>query len=88
MRRARLRGQRPARSARPIATRRSSVLTLGLWLPDAASAIRTRPEYAIRFVNTGVWDSPAGHNHLTTLLSVSTSATPNTGTPEATFVQQ
>jgi hypothetical protein len=62
--------------------------TLALWLPDAGSAIKTRPEYAIRFLDTGVWEATTGHNLLTTQFSVSTSATPNTGTPDATFVLQ
>lgn len=38
---------------------------LGLWLPDAAAALRDRPEYAVRFANEDVWDAATGENILT-----------------------
>jgi hypothetical protein len=37
---------------------------LYLALPDAAEPLRSRPEYAIRFANQGVWDAAAGMNRL------------------------
>jgi Domain of unknown function (DUF4832)/Domain of unknown function (DUF4874)/FG-GAP-like repeat len=33
-------------------------------LPDAAAAIASRPEYAIRFANAGVWETATGFNAL------------------------
>jgi len=38
--------------------------TVALWLPDGASSLRDRPEYAIRMANEGVWDATAGYNEL------------------------
>jgi hypothetical protein len=40
---------------------------LGLALPDAATSIEGRPEYAIRFANDGTWDATTGVNALGTL---------------------
>lgn len=37
---------------------------VALWLPDAAEALRERPEYAIRLANSGVWNEAAGDNTL------------------------
>ena len=59
--------------------------TLALWLPDAATSIRDRAEYAIRFVNQGTWGATSGYNLLTSTLSIATSAAPNGTTPDATF---
>lgn len=38
---------------------------LGLWLPDAYSSLRNKPEYAVRFANTNTWDATTGVNILT-----------------------
>jgi hypothetical protein len=38
---------------------------LGLWLPDAYSALRNKPVYAVRFANTNMWDATTGLNILT-----------------------
>lgn len=38
---------------------------LALWLPDPAWTLQSRPEYAVRFANAGVWDSGSGLNVLT-----------------------
>jgi hypothetical protein len=37
---------------------------LALWLPDADSSLRARPEYSIRCANAGTWDKEAGYNVL------------------------
>lgn len=37
---------------------------VALWLPDAADALRERPEYAIRLANVGVWNAANGDNTL------------------------
>jgi hypothetical protein len=38
---------------------------LSLWLPDAADALRDRPDYAVRFANEDLWDASTGENVLT-----------------------
>jgi hypothetical protein len=58
---------------------------LSLWLPDAAPSIRARPEYAVRFVNAGTWEAATGHNVLTRTLTISSGATANTDSTDATF---
>jgi len=35
-----------------------------IWLPDNDPTLSTRPEYSIRFSNTGTWDSLTGYNNL------------------------
>jgi hypothetical protein len=35
-----------------------------IWLPDNNPTLSTRPEYSIRFSNTGTWDSLTGYNNL------------------------
>jgi hypothetical protein len=35
-----------------------------IWLPDNDPTLSTRPEYSIRFSNTGTWDSITGYNNL------------------------
>jgi hypothetical protein len=47
---------------------------LALWLPDAADAIRSRPEYAIQLANTGTWNATQGDNTLLGAMMVSASA--------------
>jgi hypothetical protein len=42
----------------------SGTKSLTLWMPDAAQAIATRPEYAVRFANSGVWRDVEGDNVL------------------------
>lgn len=37
---------------------------VALWLPDPKSSIRTRPEYAIRLANVGLWEPATGFNVL------------------------
>jgi hypothetical protein len=39
-------------------------VTIALWMPDQAAALRARPEYSVRFANQEVWDEAAGHNVL------------------------
>jgi hypothetical protein len=58
---------------------------LSLWLPDAGTSIRARPEYAVRFVNAGTWEAATGHNVLTQTLTISSGATANTDPADATF---
>jgi len=38
--------------------------SLALWLPDAASTLEARPEYALRLANEQVWDDATGENTL------------------------
>jgi len=55
-----------------------------LWLPDASQSLRTRPDYAIRLANKGVWQSSTGFNLLFDNLIVSgspVSPPPSTPTP-------
>jgi hypothetical protein len=47
---------------------------VALWMPDAASSLQGRVEYAVRFANTGVWNSDSGDNTLTSALKVSDQA--------------
>ena len=43
---------------------------LYLHVPDASASIANRPEYAIRFANSSVWESTTGYNDLNYTLSV------------------
>jgi hypothetical protein len=40
---------------------------VSLWLPDTASALEARPEYALRLANPDIWDAASGEHRLTTL---------------------
>jgi hypothetical protein len=48
--------------------------TLRLWLPDGAASLENRPEYALQFANTNVWDDKDGSNVLTTELVIDPAA--------------
>lgn len=43
---------------------------LYLHIPDAASGISSRPEYAIRMANTNTWDATTGYNNLNATVTV------------------
>lgn len=43
---------------------------LYLYLPDAYASIADKPAYAVRFANTGVWDSATGMNKLNATVTV------------------
>jgi hypothetical protein len=43
---------------------------MALWLPDASATLQSRPEYAVRFANNGVWDAAKGYNLLTESLII------------------
>ncbi|WP_203708888.1 DUF4832 domain-containing protein, partial [Asanoa iriomotensis] len=43
---------------------------LALWLPDPSAGLQSRPEYSVRFANTGVWDAAKGYNVLSTAVTV------------------
>ena len=43
---------------------------VAMWLPDASDNLRMRPEYAVRFANTNVWNAAKGYNILTETLIV------------------
>ncbi len=43
---------------------------LYLYLPDAYASIAAKPAYAVRFANTGVWDSTTGMNKLNATVTV------------------
>ena len=61
---------------------------LSLWLPDAGTSIRARPEYVVRFVNAGTWEAATGRNVLTRTLTISSEATENTDPADATFIPE
>ncbi|MEM7532294.1 MAG: DUF4832 domain-containing protein [Chloroflexota bacterium] len=46
-----------------------------LHLPDRAEALAAHPSYAVRFANTGLWESSTGYHNLQHTLSVRTDAT-------------
>ena len=41
-----------------------------LALPDMADSLRSRPEYAVRFANAGVWDAATGMNRLAHVVKI------------------
>ena len=41
-----------------------------LHLPDAASGLSSRPEYAIRLANQNTWEASTGYNNLEIILKV------------------
>ncbi|MBB5868127.1 chitodextrinase [Allocatelliglobosispora scoriae] len=45
---------------------------LALWLPDPAAGLQSRPDYAIRLANTGIWDAAKGYNVLASAITVGT----------------
>lgn len=49
--------------------------SLSLQLPDPASTLSNRPEYAIRLANANLWNAALGSNDLRHTLNVTTSAT-------------
>ena len=53
---------------------------LSLALPDDAASLATRPEYAIRFANPGIWDAKEGVNVLADEVKISDNA-PGLSTP-------
>jgi hypothetical protein len=42
----------------------AGAVSIELWMPDAASSLRDRSAYSIRFANTGTWDAATGSNVL------------------------
>jgi len=48
----------------------SGTYRLSLWLPDASSNLQSLPNYAIRFANTGTWDSTTGLNVLASAITI------------------
>jgi hypothetical protein len=55
--------------------------SLSLWLPDASTTLRDRPDYAVRFANQDTWD--AGLNTLTKSLDISPTAVENRAPSDA-----
>ena len=55
---------------------------VNLWLPDASTSLRSRPEYAVRVANLNVWQPATGYNLLFNNLVIS--GTPQTPIPSAT----
>ena len=43
---------------------------LFLSLPDAASTLAGRPEYAIRLANTNIWEPATGYNNLNATVTI------------------
>jgi len=52
---------------------------LYLWLPDQYESIKNDPRYAVRFANTGVWDSNTGYNSLNASIVIDQNAPMNPG---------
>jgi hypothetical protein len=52
-----------------ISTLPSGSYSSYIWLPDNDPTLSTRPEYSIRFSNTGTWDSLTGYNDLNQIFS-------------------
>lgn len=57
---------------------------LYLYLPDAATGLSSRPEYAIRMANTNTWDAATGYNNLNAIVNVGSQS--NLGTTDNTTV--
>jgi hypothetical protein len=49
----------------------SGTYRLLLWLPDPASGLASRPEYAIQLLNTGTWETATGYNDLGHTITIS-----------------
>jgi hypothetical protein len=63
-------GEETKLSANVTAPAEAGTYRLSLWLPDAAAALRDRPEYAVRFANGEVWDPKTGENVLAAELKI------------------
>lgn len=50
---------------------RAGTYKLALWLPDADDGLKARPEYSVRFANTGTWDAAKGYNIIADSIAVS-----------------
>jgi hypothetical protein len=48
-----------------------------LHMPDESPALAARPEYAVQFANTGVWESATGLNNLLATIAITPSAPPH-----------
>jgi hypothetical protein len=57
---------------------------LALWLPDAAPALRNDARFSVRLANDGVWDASAGHNVMSTKLTIDPAAPAAPGSIDAT----
>ena len=44
---------------------KAGTYAVSLWLPDAATALQSRPAYSVRFANVGTWNATTGRNDLT-----------------------
>ena len=60
---------------------------LALWLPDDAPALASRPEYAVRLANPGVWDAVNGENVLTEGVKIDPEAPGSVVPGSADFVE-
>ena len=58
-----------------------------LFLPDTASSLHDRKDYAVRFANENVWEDSTGYNSLLQTVEISQSATGDDYTGENYFVQ-
>jgi hypothetical protein len=56
------------------ASLQAGVYRLALWLPDAATLLRGRPEYSLQTANSGTWTPTLGDNTLLPQLTVAASA--------------
>lgn len=61
------------------ATMAEGTYQMYLYLPDISSPIASDARYAIRFANSGVWDSSTGMNALNASLTISGSVVPPAG---------
>jgi hypothetical protein len=58
-----------------------------LFLPDTASALHDRKDYAVRFANENVWEDSTGYNSLLQTVEISQSASGDDYTGDNYFVQ-
>ncbi len=68
------------------ATTPGGTYSLLLHLPDAQTALATRPEFAVQLANTGTWEAAAGFNNLLAKVAVTAGAV-RAGLPEAAAPQ-
>ncbi len=67
------------------ATMAAGTYDLYLYLPDASASIANNPKYAVRFANTGIWESATGYNILNKQVEVTIAACSGANGTGSTF---
>jgi hypothetical protein len=57
---------------------------IALWMPDAATALRSDARFSIQLANDAVWDADAGHNVMSEQLTIDPAAPAAPGSIDAT----